>query len=78
MSYKHNLLQQRPDCRAPPVLDNIYAAQAPPVTGTDHCLALLGLGTCGVLTIGFINAHGIARRFGAPIEALLPRRQYSN
>lgn len=32
--------------------------------------ALLGLVGLAVLCIGFITAHGIARRFGAPIEAL--------
>ncbi|WP_413793440.1 MULTISPECIES: ATP-binding protein [unclassified Pseudomonas] len=32
--------------------------------------ALLGLVGLAVLIIGFITAHGIARRFGAPIEAL--------
>jgi NtrC-family two-component system sensor histidine kinase KinB len=32
--------------------------------------ALLGLVGIAVLGIGFITAHGIARRFGAPIEAL--------
>lgn len=31
---------------------------------------LLGLVGVGVLFIGFLTAHGIARRFGAPIEAL--------
>ncbi|WP_434559774.1 PAS domain-containing protein [Pseudomonas sp. Z5-35] len=32
--------------------------------------ALLGLVGLAVLIIGFVTAHGIARRFGAPIEAL--------
>ena len=51
-------------------LDNIYAAQA---SARDRALIiawLLGLVGLAVLTIGFITAHGIARRFGAPIEAL--------
>ena len=51
-------------------LDTIYAAQA---AARDRALvvaALLGLVGIAVLIIGFITAHGIARRFGAPIEAL--------
>ena len=51
-------------------LDTIYAAQA---AARDRALviaALLGLVGLAVLIIGFITAHGIARRFGAPIEAL--------
>ena len=51
-------------------LDTIYAAQA---SARDRALiiaSLLGLVGIAVLIIGFITAHGIARRFGAPIEAL--------
>ena len=51
-------------------LDTIYAAQA---SARDRALiiaSLLGLVGLAVLIIGFITAHGIARRFGAPIEAL--------
>ena len=51
-------------------LDTIYAAQS---AARDRALiiaALLGLVGIAVLIIGFITAHGIARRFGAPIEAL--------
>ena len=51
-------------------LDTIYAAQA---SARDRALiiaSLLGLVGLAVLNIGFITAHGIARRFGAPIEAL--------
>ena len=51
-------------------LDTIYAAQS---AARDRALiiaALLGLVGLAVLIIGFITAHGIARRFGAPIEAL--------
>ena len=51
-------------------LDNIYNAQA---AARDRALIiamLLGLIGLAVLIIGFITAHGIARRFGAPIEAL--------
>ena len=51
-------------------LENIYSAQA---SARDRALIialLLGLVGLAVLTIGFITAHGIARRFGAPIEAL--------
>ena len=51
-------------------LNNIYNAQA---AARDRALIialLLGLIGLAVLIIGFITAHGIARRFGAPIEAL--------
>ena len=51
-------------------LDTIYAAQA---SARDRALiiaSLLGLVGLAVLIIGFITAHGIAQRFGAPIEAL--------
>ncbi|MGV8919005.1 MAG: ATP-binding protein [Pseudomonas sp.] len=51
-------------------LDNISQTQN---TARDHALwvaGLLGLVGLAVLCIGFITAHGIARRFGAPIEAL--------
>jgi len=51
-------------------LDNINQTQD---TARDRAMwvaALLGLVGIAVLGIGFITAHGIARRFGAPIEAL--------
>jgi two-component system, NtrC family, sensor histidine kinase KinB len=51
-------------------LDNISQTQE---TARHHALwvaGLLGLVGIAVLCIGFITAHGIARRFGAPIEAL--------
>lgn len=51
-------------------LDNISQTQE---SAHDHALriaGLLGLVGIAVLCIGFITAHGIARRFGAPIEAL--------
>ncbi|KAF1033362.1 MAG: Alginate biosynthesis sensor protein KinB [Pseudomonas sp.] len=48
------------------------------INGTEHqsrerallIAGLLGLVGLAVLVIGFITAHGIARRFGGPIEAL--------
>ncbi|WP_397450791.1 ATP-binding protein [Pseudomonas sp. NA-150] len=43
-------------------------------TAREHALwvaGLLGLVGIAVLCIGFITAHAIARRFGAPIEALV-------
>ncbi|MDB5981430.1 MAG: kinB [Pseudomonas sp.] len=51
-------------------LDNITQTQD---TARQHALwvaGLLGLVGLAVLCIGFITAHGIARRFGEPIEAL--------
>ncbi|MEB0039198.1 MULTISPECIES: KinB sensor domain-containing domain [unclassified Pseudomonas] len=51
-------------------LDNISRTQN---TARERALwvaGLLGLVGIAVLCIGFITAHGIARRFGAPIEAL--------
>ena len=51
-------------------LDTIYAAQAAARDRAIIIASLLGLVGLAVLIIGFITAHGIARRFGAPIEAL--------
>ena len=51
-------------------LDTIYAAQASARERALIIASLLGLVGIAVLIIGFITAHGIARRFGAPIEAL--------
>jgi NtrC-family two-component system sensor histidine kinase KinB len=51
-------------------LDNINSVQH---AARDRALlvaGLIGLVGLAVLIIGFITAHGIARRFGAPIEAL--------
>lgn len=51
-------------------LDNIDETQR---NAREHALliaGLLGLVGLAVLAIGFITAHGIARRFGEPIEAL--------
>jgi NtrC-family two-component system sensor histidine kinase KinB len=51
-------------------LENINQTQN---TARERALwiaALLGLVGIAVLCIGFITAHGIAQRFGAPIEAL--------
>lgn len=51
-------------------LENIYLSES---ESRNHALwvsALLGLVGLAVLGIGFITAHGIANRFGAPIEAL--------
>ena len=51
-------------------LESINHAQA---QARDRALVIatvLGLVGVAVLIIGFITAHGIARRFGAPIEAL--------
>ena len=51
-------------------LDNIYTAQSAARDRAIIIAALLGLVGLAVLIIGFVTAHGIARRFGAPIEAL--------
>lgn len=51
-------------------LDKIYTAQAAAHDRAFVIAALLGLVGLAVLIIGFVTAHGIARRFGAPIEAL--------
>ena len=51
-------------------LDTIYAAQEAARDRAIIIASLLGLVGLAVLIIGFITAHGIARRFGAPIEAL--------
>ncbi|KEZ24804.1 MULTISPECIES: KinB sensor domain-containing domain [Pseudomonas syringae group genomosp. 2] len=51
-------------------LENISSAE---INSRDRALwiaGLLGLVGLAVLCIGFVTAHGIARRFGAPIEAL--------
>ena len=51
-------------------LENIYAAQASAQERAIIIAALLSFIGLTVLIIGFITAHGIAQRFGAPIEAL--------
>ena len=51
-------------------LDTIYAAQEAARDRAIIIASLLGLVGLAVLIIGFITAQGIARRFGAPIEAL--------
>lgn len=51
-------------------LDNVSAMEG---AARDRALlvaSLLGLVGLAVLVIGFVTAHGIAQRFGAPIEAL--------
>ncbi|MBF6036613.1 PAS domain-containing protein [Pseudomonas sp. P155] len=51
-------------------LDNINAVQHEARERALLIAGLLGFVGLAVLIIGFITAHGIARRFGAPIEAL--------
>jgi NtrC-family two-component system sensor histidine kinase KinB len=51
-------------------LDNISEAEKASRIKALWVAGLLGLVGLAVLAIGFITAHGIARRFGAPIEAL--------
>jgi two-component system, NtrC family, sensor histidine kinase KinB len=51
-------------------LENINQTQSAAREKALWIAALLGLVGIAVLCIGFITAHGIAQRFGAPIEAL--------
>src|SRR5207253_380111 len=51
-------------------LDSINEAQYQTRERALLISGLLGLVGLAILIIGFITAHGIARRFGAPIEAL--------
>lgn len=51
-------------------LDNINAVQHDARERALLVSGLLGLVGLAVLIIGFVTAHAIARRFGAPIEAL--------
>ena len=51
-------------------LENVSQAESASRTRALWVAGLLGLVGLAVLAIGFITAHGIARRFGAPIEAL--------
>lgn len=51
-------------------LSNISQVEAQARERALWVASLLGLVGLAVLGIGFITAHGIARRFGAPIEAL--------
>ncbi|MGV6397673.1 KinB sensor domain-containing domain [Pseudomonas caspiana] len=51
-------------------LSNISQVEAQSRERALWVASLLGLVGLAVLGIGFITAHGIARRFGAPIEAL--------
>jgi len=51
-------------------LENISASEHKSRERALLIAGLLGLVGLAVLIIGFVTAHGIARRFGAPIEAL--------
>jgi NtrC-family two-component system sensor histidine kinase KinB len=51
-------------------LSNIGEVESQARSRAIWVASLLGLVGLAVLCIGFITAHGIARRFGAPIEAL--------
>jgi NtrC-family two-component system sensor histidine kinase KinB len=51
-------------------LDNINTMQTRAREEAVQLSAMLGLIALSVLIIGFITAHGIAQRFGQPIEAL--------
>ncbi|WNW12678.1 KinB sensor domain-containing domain [Pseudomonas sp. DTU_2021_1001937_2_SI_NGA_ILE_001] len=51
-------------------LDNITANERASRARANWIAGLLSLVGLAVLCIGFVTAHGIARRFGTPIEAL--------
>ncbi|APC16667.1 PAS domain-containing sensor histidine kinase [Pseudomonas frederiksbergensis] len=70
LTKKFNLLRNGLIAEHKQALDNINNTQR---NAREHALliaGLLGLVGLAVLIIGFITAHGIARRFGEPIEAL--------
>ncbi|RON05576.1 PAS domain-containing sensor histidine kinase [Pseudomonas brassicacearum] len=70
LTEKFNVLRNGLIAEHKQALDNINDTQR---NAREHALliaGLLGLVGLAVLTIGFITAHGIARRFGEPIEAL--------
>ncbi|MCU1748257.1 KinB sensor domain-containing domain [Pseudomonas sp. 6D_7.1_Bac1] len=70
LTEKFNVLRNGLIAEHKQALDNINDTQR---NAREHALliaGLLGLVGLAVLIIGFISAHGIARRFGEPIEAL--------
>ncbi|MGE8177191.1 ATP-binding protein [Pseudomonas fluorescens] len=70
LTEKFNVLRNGLIAEHKQALDNIDETQR---NAREHALliaGLLGLVGLAVLVIGFITAHGIARRFGEPIEAL--------
>ncbi|MFJ2365232.1 KinB sensor domain-containing domain [Pseudomonas sp. NPDC087697] len=70
LTEKFNVLRNGLIAEHKQALDNINDTQR---NAREHALliaGLLGLVGLAVLAIGFITAHGIARRFGEPIEAL--------
>ncbi|MGF6152809.1 ATP-binding protein [Pseudomonas fluorescens] len=70
LTEKFNVLRNGLIAEHKQALDNIDDTQR---NAREHALliaGLLGLVGLAVLVIGFITAHGIARRFGEPIEAL--------
>jgi NtrC-family two-component system sensor histidine kinase KinB len=67
---KFNALRNGLVARQKQALDNINATERQSRERALLIAGLLGLVGLAVLIIGFITAHAIARRFGAPIEAL--------
>lgn len=70
LAEKFNVLRNGLIAEHKRALDNINQTQ---IQARERALlisGLLGLVGLAVLIIGFITAHGIAQRFGAPIEAL--------
>ncbi|VVO12818.1 ATP-binding protein [Pseudomonas fluorescens] len=70
LSEKFNVLRNGLIAQHKRALDNIYQTQLQARERALLISGLLGLVGLAVLIIGFITAHGIAQRFGAPIEAL--------
>lgn len=70
LSEKFNTLRNGLIVEHKRALDNIVQTQDQARERALLISGLLGLVGLAVLIIGFITAHGIAQRFGAPIEAL--------
>jgi NtrC-family two-component system sensor histidine kinase KinB len=71
LTEKFNVLRNGLIMEHKDALDNINDTQRQARERALLIAGTLGLVGLAVLIIGFITAHGIARRFGAPIEALV-------
>ncbi|MDQ0123665.1 NtrC-family two-component system sensor histidine kinase KinB [Pseudomonas lini] len=71
LSDKFNALRNGLIAEHKRALDNINAIERQARERALLVAGLLGLVGLAVLIIGFVTAHAIARRFGAPIEALV-------
>ncbi|KFE56546.1 KinB sensor domain-containing domain [Pseudomonas syringae] len=70
LSERFNILRNKLVAAHRQSLSNIGEVESRARSRAIWVAGLLGLVGLAVLCIGFITAHGIARRFGAPIEAL--------